>query len=282
MWGSVGGGLSDPLGSYVIGMCVFGDSLVVAGEFEQAGAVPANNVAFWDGAAWHAAGAGLNAPLDAVTVWNGQLVAGGSFTSSGGRPMQGAAVWDGSAWQPLGTNAVEVEKFCVADGALFAAGEFRLPDQTIIRTVARWTGSDWGILGSGTNNYAIAVHGGYLYNAGYGVINGHVSHNLSRIPLTATLDAPRPQPRVAVLSLAVSPNPARASIALSFTLPVAGHVRLTLHDVSGREVARPADGEFAAGPQRLVTSAAMRPGIYFARLQTPIGVRTTRFVVLGR
>src|SRR5439155_11623848 len=136
-------------------------------------------------------------------------------------------------------NAVDVERLRVADGALFASGDFRLPDGTVIETVARWTGTDWHILGSGTNNYAFGIHDGYLYCAGTGIVHGHVSHGLSRIPLSATLDAPRPQARGDRLSLAIAPNPTRASARFSFSLPAPGRVRLTLHDVSGRELARP-------------------------------------------
>jgi hypothetical protein len=113
-------------------------------------------------------------------------------------------------------------------------------------------------------------------------VNGHLSHNLSRIPLSATLDASRPQARESRLSLAVSPNPARGSVALFFSLPAAGHVRLTLLDVSGREVARPVDREFDPGAHQVAWPTASAPGIYFARLQSRAGVRTSRFVVLGR
>lgn len=126
------------------------------------------------------------------------------------------------------------------------------------------------------------MHNGYLYASGVGLVNGHLSHNLSRLPLYAMLDAPRPQARESRLMLAVSPNPARGSIALSFSLPAAGPVRLTLHDVSGREVSRPVDREFAAGPHQMAWPTAAAPGIYFARLHSPAGSRTARFVVLGR
>jgi hypothetical protein len=149
--------------------------------------------------------------VDALAVWNGQLIAGGPFTHSGAQAVQGCAVWDGAAWQPFGTNAVEIEKLLSVDGMLFAAGDFRLPDNSVVETVARWDGSDWHILGSGTNTYAIAVHDGYLYNAGSGLIHGHVSHGLSRIPLYATLDAPLPKSPGLELALSLWPNPTRGA-----------------------------------------------------------------------
>ena len=291
-WQSVGTGLSyegDPYASG-LSMCLLGDSLVVGGQFDHAGPVPANNIALWDGAAWHAIGDGFTGDpytrsyeIDAVAIWNGQLVAGGFFSNSGTQPLQGAAIWNGATWQQLGSNIVEAVSFRVADGVLFASGEFRLPDGTKVYSVARWTGTDWHILGSGASYFtSIGVYDGYLYESGSGLVNGHVSHGLSRIPLYATLDAPRPQARESRLMLAVSPNPARGSVALSFSLPTAGHVRLTLLDVSGREVARPVDREFDPGTHQIAWPTAAAPGVYFARLQSPAGIRTTRFVVFGK
>jgi hypothetical protein len=292
-WQSVGTGLSyegypDFAAGYA--MCVFGDSLVVIGEFDHAGSVPVNNIALWDGAEWHAIGDGFTSTVNystllwTVATWNGHLVVGGGFTAYEAQPLQAVAIWDGASWQQLGTNAVTIGWLRVADGVLFASGEFRLPDGTETYSVARWTGTDWHILGSGTTDpyLTMAVHDGYLYESAVGLVNGHLSHNLSRIPLYATLDAPRPQARESRLMLAVSPNPARGSVALSFSLPTTGHVRLTLLDVSGREIARPVDREFDPGAHQVAWPTAAAPGIYFARLQSHAGVRTTRFVVLGR
>ncbi len=65
----------------------------------------------------------------------------------------------------------------------------------------------------------------------------------------ATVDVAPDAPRaVAALGPPVCrPNPCRGAAELAFELPAAGHVRLTLLDVQGREVARLVDGERAAG-----------------------------------
>ena len=280
-WSTVGGGLFSALFGAGAGdaLTTLGDSLVVGGAFDTAGGSPMANVAFWDGAAWHAAGAGLDSWVNALAVWNGQLIAGGAFTHSGAQAVEGCAVWDGSSWLPFGTNAVEVEKLLSVDGMLFAAGDFRLPDDTEVETVARWNGTDWHILGSGTNTYAIAVLDGYLYNGGAGLVHGHVSHGLSRIPLYATLDAPRPGPRAPTLALSASPNPSRVLTRFSFTLPAAGHARLTVVDLAGRIVATLADGAFDAGAHQARWTASAPAGVYFARLEAPGGAsRVTRVV----
>src|SRR5262249_48220320 len=77
--------------------------LVVAGNFENAGGVPAKNIAAWDGQTWHALGSGLdnatsNGQVRALAILNGQLIAGGTFTQSGAVSFtNNVARWDGSA-----------------------------------------------------------------------------------------------------------------------------------------------------------------------------------------
>jgi len=75
--------------------------------------------------------------------------------------------------------------------------------------------------------------------------------------------------------LRAEPNPLNdASTTLVFELAEPGPLRLTVHDASGRIVARPAEGNFPAG-RHTVPWAARDPsrnplanGIYFVRLQT--------------
>src|SRR6185369_7546855 len=193
---------------YVFAIAPSGQRLVVGGLFAQGGAIGSSNVVFWDGTNLQAAGPGVNGYVDAAAEWLGQPVIGGSFTASGATPLPGVAIWDGSQWQPMGTRAVEVEQLRVQGGELFASGAFRLPDDSVVETIAHWTGTDWHVLGSGSGSYRFATYGGYLYQAGSGRVHGHPSHGLSRVPLSAVLDAPPPR-NAARIALGVSPNPAR-------------------------------------------------------------------------
>ena len=283
-WGDLGTGLAGPpfSGFQAFTLGVHGDSLIVGGEFISAGGIPASNIAAWDGAAWHALGAGFQGVVDAVGSWNGWIVAGGRFSSSGGVPMVGAAYWDGVGWHQMGSNAMSLSYIENEGGELFASGNFHVPGgDDVVDGVAHWTGSDWHVLGSGGNAAAFEVYNGYLYQSGIGLVNGHASHGLSRVPLSAALDVPRPRPgpHAPTLALTASPNPSRGRTAFAFTLPAAGHARLTVVDVSGRMVATLADGAFAAGEHQARWSAAAPAGVYFARLHAPGGVsRVTRVV----
>ncbi|MFB3906781.1 MAG: FG-GAP-like repeat-containing protein [Candidatus Eisenbacteria bacterium] len=81
-------------------------------------------------------------------------------------------------------------------------------------------------------------------------------------------------------------NPARGSAPLVFDLPEPGDVRLTVYDVSGREVRTLADGAFPAGEQAIswdLTDDGGRrvaKGIYLARVETSRGGAGRRVVVL--
>lgn len=90
-------------------------------------------------------------------------------------------------------------------------------------------------------------------------------------PTDLILEAPRP-------------NPARAQVALHFTLPRAGRARLAVHDMQGRLVRVLADGERRAGHHSEVWNGAheagqmVAPGLYFARLEAGGETISTRIV----
>ncbi len=84
------------------------------------------------------------------------------------------------------------------------------------------------------------------------------------------------------LALTVGPNPTRGAVALRYTLPEAGVVRLTVTDVLGRTVAVVAEGVRVAGPHEAMLDArALAPGFYVVRLEVG-GEATTRRVTIAR
>jgi ASPIC/UnbV protein/VCBS repeat protein/flagellar hook capping protein FlgD len=91
-----------------------------------------------------------------------------------------------------------------------------------------------------------------------------------------------PEPALA----APAPNPSRGEMVLSFALDRAQPVRVTIHDVQGREVATLVDGTRDAGWHSLrwngrdARRARVSPGIYLARLRTLRTVKTRKIVVV--
>jgi hypothetical protein len=84
---------------------IFQNEIVVGGEFTSIGSTGASHVARFDGASWHALGAGIGGPTSFTVLsfleHQNRLYVGGSFTRQGGSPGDNVARWDGTQWQAL-------------------------------------------------------------------------------------------------------------------------------------------------------------------------------------
>ena len=77
------------------------------------------------------------------------------------------------------------------------------------------------------------------------------------------------------------PNPFNPQTTISYGLPQAGPVRLTVYDALGREVAVLVDREQAAGRYRATFEAGNRPsGAYFYRLEAGATIKTGTMLLL--
>lgn len=77
------------------------------------------------------------------------------------------------------------------------------------------------------------------------------------------------------------PNPFNSSTTIKYTLPKAAHVRLYLHDVTGRRVATLVDDIRTAGTHRIRWQPLMQAsGIYFIRLDAGGGHLTRKMIYL--
>ena len=98
------------------------------------------------------------------------------------------------------------------------------------------------------------------------------------------VDLPAGSKRVFALAQSY-PNPARDSATIRFSVPEAGDVTLAVYDLSGRRVATLASGAAAAGEREIAWNltadggAAVPPGVYIYRLQTPGAAAARRLVV---
>lgn len=103
----------------------------------------------------------------------------------------------------------------------------------------------------------------------------------SALPLFRTASSVEPwEDAFLVQSLTVAPNPADTHAAVTFTLPEAARVVITLHDIRGREVTAVALGDYAAGTQSVLLSTDHLPsGTYFVRVQAGRRQAMKAFVV---
>jgi hypothetical protein len=165
-------------------LCAYGDQLIVGGDFNHAGEVPAAHIAALDCTTWKPLGAGLSGSVFALEDWDGLLVAGGWFSRAGSGPAASIAAWDGSEWSPIGSGFNNsVYALAVYKGDLMAGGAFYLSGDDTVMHVARWDGAVWKPLGDGIMGqvYALAADEEYLYAAGWMVAaGGTVVSNIAR------------------------------------------------------------------------------------------------------
>jgi len=91
--------------------------------------------------------------------------------------------------------------------------------------------------------------------------------------------------RVTTLALSrITPNPTTAAARVDFALPTAGHVRVSIHDLQGREITRLVDGDYQAGVWQAMWNGRTQrgdapAGLYFVRLQAMGKVLSQRLTV---
>lgn len=282
-WEPAGTGVDDPYGVYV--GASWGSRLVIGGTFMAAGGSPARRIAYWDGSAFHPMGSGVDKAVYSLIEFAGDLVAGGDFTEAGGDSVRGAARFDGVGWHAMGARAQVVRRFRVHGGRLYAAGRFLDDLGQPVDGAALWNGAEWVPLGSGLDASGVANNLEFLRDDLYLVgnfnrANGSPARHFAKLADVGALDVPDAAPHLPRLALAPSPNPSQGGVRLAFVLPAAGHARLVIRDVAGREIARLLDGSRAAGAFTLTWDARVASGLYFATLEAAGERTTTRLVRL--
>ncbi len=166
----------------------FGNDLIVGGSFQQIGGVPVNNIARWDGTAWHAMGDGTSDRITCMTVYDGSLYVGGRFQYVEGRFSPNIAKWDGHAWTPVGLGlgtyycCYDVKSLAVYQGDLVAGGDFGPAQRADAQGIARWDGATWRPFGDGVGGVVqtMQVVGDSLYVGGlFSMAGGVPSANVA-------------------------------------------------------------------------------------------------------
>jgi hypothetical protein len=274
-------------------LAVHGDALYASGYFDHIGSVEAHYIARWDGGSWHPLGAGTNAWTASLASADSELVVGGLFSEAGGSPAQGLALWDGSSWHSIpSAYAGLARSIVVSRNQIFVSADILL-ETTIpggsaghdLHGIARFDGSEWHALGSGVNGriWELAEMGGSLWACGeFTLAGGKPSYHIARWDLS------EPDTSGSTIRLGLAfPNPFSAQgTKLRFVVTTASVVHLSIHDLSGREVAKPIRGTFDSGPHTVswagddANGRALPAGVYFARLKIGDGKPTTARLVL--
>ncbi len=189
----VGGGIGDdvegPFALRVVPALVgtIPAGLYVTGDLFRAGDLPVNNLARWDGQAWHDVGGGLTSQGAvygfALCIFDADgegpvppcLYVGGKFWYAGGVPADGIARWDGQTWTALGKglslgNGSHPNVFALAvydDGrgpALYVGGSFYYAGGQLAYNIARWDGKEWEPLGGPNGGVSATVEALCVYD----------------------------------------------------------------------------------------------------------------------
>jgi hypothetical protein len=160
----------------------------------------------------------------------------------------------------IGEECGEGAEYDVADSSMLGYTDLQERTAYYWRVRARFDCDQWG-----------------PYSDCFSFQTGHPSSvgggSEASIPTALTLERP-------------VPNPVVGSSTIRFGLPSAGSVRISLYDVSGREIAVIAQGEHAAGWHSIVwnrrgrTGNPLASGIYLARLVGPGGARVQRMILI--
>ncbi len=154
--------------------------LYAGGYFTQAGSMPANYIARWNGIGWLVLGSGVSGCVGvscvpfvgAIAVSGKDVYIGGDFTMAGNVSVNNIARWDSVAqtWSALGSGANGGVVAIAIDGnKVYAGGQFTQIGGVNAHNVAVWNGSSWSALGSGVDNTvrAIAVGSDGVYVGGH-------------------------------------------------------------------------------------------------------------------
>jgi trimeric autotransporter adhesin len=166
-WSALGGGISGSQFSLATVNAIAAGprgEIYIAGMFQSAGGVGANNIAKWDGGSWSALGGGIGDPnnyvqINALAVGDtGELFVGGYFRSAGGVSANNLAKWDGRNWSALGDGVfATVLAVAVSGPNVYAGGYFSgVGNGGNISRIARWDGSQWTGLDTGVGGAGFA------------------------------------------------------------------------------------------------------------------------------
>lgn len=228
----------------ILTTCAVDSQLVIAGDFQSLNGAPSSNILRFDEIGWSEFAPALPGPVTVISELPDQGFAAAYLEGSDYR----VALFDGQNWEYLaGDFDGPIQAIAWHQDRLVVAGYFSFVGSLNARGIAVWTGSSWGKLGSGLSDwvsYARIVdmsstdHG--LYVSGGMMSAGE--HRSSGLALWAgdlrlitgvsavpgdVVKAPDP------FRLQAVPNPFNPRTIISWEIPSAGFVRLSVLDLRG-------------------------------------------------
>ncbi len=305
-WDSLSSGLQgSKYGQYKLAV----DSsykLLVAGKLTSAGGVSCNGLASWDGKKWEAIPISnkdsSSYPMAICVAPNGDVYLAGSM-SVDGKPIAPVLLRKkGNEIVKIGEcprdtiNGVYFYDIACKGDLLYVTGNFNEISGITAHKVAVWNmkTEKWSPLGSGfvgviykdtiVNNgdkvSSIAFVGDTVYFGGeFSYVGGKPSFSIAAWLPAKPNSVEQISSASSISSLSIQPNPAVATATLTFTLPHAERVTISLRDALGREVQRISEGAFQAGEyQTQIDCSTLASGAYFCVITGMQTTLTTLFI----
>ncbi len=161
-WSAISSGITQEVitpSVYALALDGSGD-LVVGGQFNSIGGVPARNVALFNGSTWSALSFGMGSSANSVyalAASGADIYAGGDFTGPCNL-CDYVAHWNGSAWSGIGLGlsggtAPNVRSIVISGSSLYVGGDFTSASDTVsqkaVNGIAMFNGSVWSALSTG-------------------------------------------------------------------------------------------------------------------------------------
>jgi len=263
-----------PLGKGVYGSCcpevfaltVYNNQLIAGGYYTNAGNISTPGIASWNGSDWAPLGCCINnyngpPGIFSLEVFKGKLFVGG-IDSVNNFLAYGIASWDGSNWDTIpGKPGIGGKALKSFNGYLFMDGNSNPLDSYL----GKYDGVSVTTVDSGVNAsvYSLAALNGSLYVGGeFDTVGSTLpAKGIARwMPNSAGIN----QMTSSNNELSIYPNPFSQQTTLQFSQPTAANAKLTIFDLTGREV-----GNYfiASGTKSLTIKRNNLPaGMYFYRL----------------
>ena len=180
-WDSLQGGVKTSSGfaGEFYSILSMEEEILVGGLFRQAGELPANGLAIWNGNTWKAfdfPGRGFDSRICCLSRLGNDIYAAGNFIVMAEEgETKDIARFDGEKWHAVDGGIkgglAHINAMLVFQGQLYVAGFFRQSDGNAGNKVMKLGNSGWeevggGIIGSNADVHAMAIHNGGLYVGG--------------------------------------------------------------------------------------------------------------------
>jgi trimeric autotransporter adhesin len=280
----------------VFAIAMSGNTIYVGGLFSRMGGPGGQtrkSIAALDGKTGAATPWNPNCDLwvDALAVSGNVVYAAGRFDSIGGAARNNIAALDTSSgattsWNPDADG--EVYALAAAGNTVYAGGWFENIGEErrfSIAGLAATTGlaTAWDAKGDRIV-HTLSLSGDQLYAGGiFGSMDLIPCTNLASISVPAQFARSLDDLRGHSIAMEpVTPNPARQSATIRFSLSTAAAVNLRIYDLEGRRVATLLDHDMRlAGEYEVpIRTSAWRTGYYFCRLQAGSASVTRKILVL--